>query len=139
MHYISATGVGLFAPAATVRNNITSRQSGHLDKLKVTEWNPGKSSGPQEVKSRRKIQAFSFNFWISLWTSFHMWPWRVRFSLQKGQVRTAPSNSSSNGYSFCRPQTGQEKGSLFFIRRFLVYLCVDEEAFDKSGVVLLLR
>src|SRR5512136_337106 len=36
-------------------------------------------------------------------------------SLQKGQVRTAPSSSSVIGYSFFRPQTGHEKGSLLSI------------------------
>ena len=44
-----------------------------------------------------------------------MWPWRVMVSLQKGQVRTAPSTNSVTKYSFFRPQTGQEKGSFFSI------------------------
>jgi hypothetical protein len=30
-------------------------------------------------------------------TSSHIWPWRVRVNLQKGQVNTAPSFKSVNG------------------------------------------
>jgi hypothetical protein len=37
------------------------------------------------------------SFLISLSTSFHIWPWRLRVNLQKGQVRTAPSNNSVKG------------------------------------------
>jgi hypothetical protein len=55
-----------------------------------------------------------FSFWISLWTSANMCPCKVRLSLQKEQVRTAPSTNSAQRYSVFRPQTGQEKGNFKF-------------------------
>ena len=50
-----------------------------------------------KVGVQKSLQPLPSSFLTSLLTSSHIWPWRMRVSLQKGQVRVAPSFISVTG------------------------------------------